>query len=326
VVETSGSRQSLYNRHQVDPRLEKGLAIGRYLEQNFPDLSDEPAIRFSLASALRRRGLGQEALKYYRSRGDLKFDDVWGMRARAELWLSVPDKSAELPAELRESPVPAIRCAYTSTKPFLDGKFDKQFDQGTWFNSKLYSLTPETPRFRLREMLGDKKTPGVWREERVRLESQAFGSQIMFMYDKQYLYLGIRCQRVAGFSYPPVPEKPRSRDAVSDDQDRIEILLDIDRDYTTYYSLTIDSRGWINDECWGDKNWNPDWYVARHEDKDSWYIEAAIPLESLTDQFPVPQTVWAIGVRRIVPGVGVECWNAENSFNLTEGFGFLVFE
>jgi hypothetical protein len=46
----------------------------------------------------------------------------------------------------------------------------------------------------------------------------------------------------------------------------------------------------------------------------------------LTDQFPVPQTIWAIGVRRIVPGIGVECWNAENSFNLTEGLGFLVFE
>ncbi|MDR0611462.1 MAG: hypothetical protein LBG58_15245 [Planctomycetaceae bacterium] len=325
VVETSNKRQSLYNRHQVDPRLEKGLAIGRYLEQHFPDLADEMAIRFSLASVLRRCGMGEEALKYYRMRGDLKFDDVWGMRARGELWLGMPDKS-ELPAELRESPVPAIRCSYTSTKPFLDGKFDKQFDQGTWFNGKLYSLTPETPRLRLQEMLQGKKTPGLWREEAVRSASQRFGSQVMFMYDKQYLYLGIRCQRVPEFSYPPVPEKPRSRDSVSSDQDRVEILLDIDRDYSTYYSLTIDSRGWVSEACWGDLNWNPDWYVARHEDKDSWYIEAAIPLESLTDQFPVPQTVWAIGVRRIVPDRGVECWNAENSFNLTEGFGLLVFE
>ncbi|MDR1141736.1 MAG: hypothetical protein LBL62_08585, partial [Planctomycetaceae bacterium] len=325
VIETSGTSQPPYNRHKLDPRLEKGLAVGRYLEQNFPDLADEAAIRFALASVLRRRGLGQEALKYYRTRGDLKFDDVWGMRARAELWLGVADKS-ELPVEQQELPVPSIRCSYTSTKPFLDGKFDKQFDQGTWFNGKLYSLTPETPRFRLQEMLRDKKTPGLQREETVRAESQKFGSQIMFMYDKQYLYLGIRCQRVAGFSYPPVSEKPRSRDVVSNDQDRMEILLDIDRDYGTYYSLTIDSQGWITDACWGNKNWNPDWYVARHEDKDSWYIEAAIPLESLTDQFPMPQTVWAVGVRRIVPGIGIECWNAENSFNLTEGLGLLVFE
>jgi photosystem II stability/assembly factor-like uncharacterized protein/tetratricopeptide (TPR) repeat protein len=325
VVEVSGSRLPSYNRQKVDPRLDKGLAVGRYLEQHFPDLADEAEIRFALASVLRRRGLGQEALKYYRTRGDLKFDDVWGMRARAELWLGVADKS-ELPAEHQESPVPSIRCSFTSTKPFLDGKFDKQFDQGTWFNGKLYSLTPEVPRFRLQEMLRDKKTQGLRREETVRAESQKFGSQVMFMYDKQYLYLGIRCQRVAGFSYPPVSEKPRSRDVVSNDQDRVEILLDIDRDYGTYYSLTIDSRGWITDACWGNKNWNPDWYVARHEDKDSWYIEAAIPLESLTDQFPMPQTVWAVGVRRLVPGIGIECWNAENSFNLTEGFGFLVFE
>ncbi|MDR3197282.1 MAG: hypothetical protein LBU34_05375 [Planctomycetaceae bacterium] len=325
VVATSETRQPSYNHRKVDTRLEKGLAVGRYLEQNFPDLADEAAIRFAWASVLRRRGLYQEALRYYRTRGDLKFDDVWGMRARAELWLGVEDKT-ELPPEQRESPVPSIRCSYSPAKPFLDGKFDKQFDQGTWFNGKLYSLTPEAPRFRLREMLRDKKTPGLWREEAVRAESQRFGSQVIFMYDKEYLYIGIRCQRVAGFSYPPVPEKPRSRDAVSNDRDRVEILLDIDRDYGTYYSLTIDSCGWIIDSCWGDKNWNPDWYVARYEDKDSWYIEAAIPLESLTDQFPVPQTVWAVGVRRIVPGVGIECWNAENSFNLTEGFGFLVFE
>jgi photosystem II stability/assembly factor-like uncharacterized protein/tetratricopeptide (TPR) repeat protein len=325
VTETSGAPQFLHNQHKIDSRLEKGLAVGRYLEQNFPDLADEAVVRFSLASVLRRSGKGQEALRYYRARGDLKFDDVWGMRARAEFWLGIEDK-LELPVEQRESPIPSIRCAYSSTKPFLDGKFDKQFDQGTWFNGKLYSLTPETPRLRLQEMLRDKKTPGLYREEMIRLESRSLGSQIMFMYDKQYLYLGIRCQRVAGFSYPPVPEKPRSRDAVSNDQDRMEILLDIDRDYSTYYSLVVDSRGWITDLCWGDKNWNPDWYVARHEDKDSWYIEAAIPFESLTDQIPMPQTIWAVGIRRIVPGIGIECWNAENSFDLTEGLGFLVFE
>ncbi|MDR1964415.1 MAG: hypothetical protein LBQ50_11595, partial [Planctomycetaceae bacterium] len=327
VVMTSEARQPTLNRQKVDPRLDKGLAVGKYLEQNFPDLADEAAIRFSTASVLRRRGWGQEALRYYRVRGDLKFDDVWGMRARAELWLGISDKS-ELPPEQQELPIPSIRCSYTATKPFLDGKFDKQFDQGTWFNGKLYSLTPETPRFRLQEMLKDQKNggAGLRRESTVRLESQVFGSQIMFMYDKHYLYLGIRCKRVAGFSYPPIPEKPRSRDAVLDGQDRVEILLDIDRDYGTYYSLTVDSRGWITDACWGDKSWNPNWYVARHEDRDSWYIEAAIPLESLTDQFPTPQTVWAVGVRRIVPGVGIECWNAENSFNLTEGLGFLVFE
>ncbi|MDR2440608.1 MAG: hypothetical protein LBE12_14695 [Planctomycetaceae bacterium] len=324
-IETSETRQPPYNHRKIDPRLEKGLAVGRYLEQHFPDLADEAAIRFSLSSVLRRCGMWREALKYYRVRGDLKFDDVWGMRARAEYWLGIEDKSELLP-EQQESPIPSIRCSYSSTKPFLDGKFDKQFDQGTWFNGKLYSLTPETPRFRLQEMLRDKKTQGLWREKTVRAESQSFGTQIMFMYDKQYLYFGIRCPRVAGFSYPPVPEKPRSRDAVSNDRDRVEVLLDIDRDYGTYYSLTIDSCGWITDACWGDKNWNPDWYVARYEDKDSWYIEAAIPLESLTDQLPIPQTVWAIGIRRIVPGIGIECWNAENSFNLTEGFGFLVFE
>jgi len=34
--------------------------------------------------------------------------------------------------------------------------------------------------------------------------------------------------------------------------------------------------------------------------------------------------MWGIAIRRLVPGIGIECWNAENSFDLTEGFGLLV--
>jgi hypothetical protein len=276
-----------------------------------------------------RSGFGAEALRFYQARGRSQYDDVWGTRARAEHWLSLEDR-AELSPEMLDSPLPMIRCAFTGKKPYLDGQFDKKFDQGTWFASNLYLLTPEKPRKRLGEMLKSETTDGnpagLRREEQSLAQSKNFGTQVMFMYDQQHLYIGLRCKRAAGFSYPPVADKPRIRDTNIDDQDRVEILLDTDRDYSTYYSLTLDSRGWVVDSCWGDKTWDPSWYVARHEDKNFWYIEAAIPLESLTDQFPIPKTVWAVGLRRIVPGQGIECWNAENSFDLTEGLGFLVFE
>lgn len=314
------------DRQRLETFLDRAIALGRYLEQEFPDLADDARIRFAWASALRRRGWGLEAAQYYRFRSDMKYDDVWSMRARAEYWLSIPDKE-ELSPEKRELPIPAMICSFTPNKPLLDGQFDDLFDKGSWFAGKPYSLTPEKPRHRLRELLKDRKElPGLKREEQARRDSKTLGTQVMFLYDREYLYIGLRCKRAAGFSYPPIAEKPRVRDAALDGQDRVEILLDVDRDYGIYYSLTVDSRGWAVDACWEDRSWNPDWFVARHEDKDYWYIEAAIPLASLSDMVPMSQTVWAVAVRRLVPGVGIECWNAENSMNLTEGFGFLVFE
>lgn len=325
-AELAGRHEEQQRLRDLEHRLDKTIAIGRYLDQKHPDLAADATFRFALASALRRRGWGGEAAKYYRTRGDRKFDDVWSMRARAEHWLSEPDRS-ELPPEQQESPMPTILCSYTTNKPYLDGQFEKQFDQGTWFRSQLYHLTPERPRQRLKEILKDKPaTTGMKREAELRAQSKNFGTQVMFLYDSEYLYIGIRCKRAEGFSYPPIADKPRTRDADIDDQDRVEILLDIDRDYGTYYSLTVDSRGWAVDACRGDKSWNPEWYVARHTDKDFWYIESAIPLASLTDQPVLSNIVWNVGLRRIVPGIGIECWNAENSFNLREGLGFLIFE
>ncbi len=329
VAQTGSAAGFGSSRQEQQNRWERAAAIGRYLDQTMPDLAKDTQIRFSLASMQLRSGAGPEALRYFQARGRSQYDDVWGMRARGEHWLSIDDRT-KLPPEMAESPLPMIRCAFTAAKPYLDGQFDKNFDQGTWFSSKMYTLTPEKPRKRLGELLkqetDDDKTVGIQREEKSLAASKNFGTQVMFMYDKQYLYVGIRSKRAAGFSYPPTAEKPRSRDANIDDQDRVEILLDVDRDYGTYYTLAVDSRGWVVDSCWGDKSWNPSWYVARHEDKNYWYIEAAIPLDSLTDQFPMPKTVWAVGIRRIVPGQGIECWNAENSFDLAEGLGLLLFE
>ena len=147
----------------------------------------------------------------------------------------------------------------------------------------------------------------------------------MFLRDSEYWYIGLRCPKVPGVVYPPVVGRQRIRDAVMPDQDRVEILIDTDRDYTTYYSLTIDFRGWVTDMCLVDRNWNPQWAIARHEDDEAWYIEAAIPFSALSQRRVVPNTAWCLSIRRLVPGMGIECWNAENSFDLTEGFGLVVF-
>ena len=231
--------------------------------------------------------------------------------------------------------MPTFVSTSTRTKPFLDGRFDSERDQGVWQQSNVYSLTPATPRQRLSEFL-QTGTPvrrvGAVREERLLSMSQNFGTQVMFLHDAEYLYIGLRCPKVPGFHSPPLEGQggaQRLRDIGMQDQDRVEILIDTNRDYGTYYSLTIDFRGWVTDANFGAQSWNPRWYVARHESDHAWYIEAAIPWSELSPELAgrltLPTIIWGIAIRRLVPGIGIECWNAENSFDLTEGFGLLVF-
>jgi hypothetical protein len=329
----SGIRAQIADHTRNDPRRDRALLLAQYLTQNFPDLADDVVLQFAVASTLRRHNREQDAARFYWIRGNARFDDVWGERARTEHWLSVPDRS-QLPIEQQELPMPAFVSVRTQVKPFLDGKFDSENDQNVWQRSNLYSLTPATPRQRLADFM-QTGTPvrrvGAVREERLRSMSQNFGTQVMFLHDEQYLYIGIRCPKVLGVDYSGAaqsPDNPRFRDICMQDQDRIEILIDVDRDYGTYYSLTIDSRGWVTDKSLGAKSWNPQWYVAHHEDDRAWYIEAAIPIDELSPGLSGlimrPTITWGIAIRRLVPGVGIECWNAENSFELTEGFGLLV--
>jgi hypothetical protein len=119
----------------------------------------------------------------------------------------------------------------------------------------------------------------------------------------------------------------RTRDADLSAHDRVDILLDIDRDYATYYRFTVDHRGWTAESCFGDSSWNPNWFVAAKETEETWTVEIAIPLDQLIGQPPNPQDAWAIGLQRTVPGVGFQSWTTPASTDvLPEGFGYLIFD
>ena len=91
----------------------------------------------------------------------------------------------------------------------------------------------------------------------------------------------------------PKAEK-RARDADLRGHDRVEILLDLDRDYQTYYRLRVDHRGCVAEDCWGDPAWNPRWFVAVEPTPTGWTAEAAIPLAELTGTPPAAGQVWAV--------------------------------
>ena len=92
------------------------------------------------------------------------------------------------------------------------------------------------------------------------------------------------------------PVKNRTRDADLDAFDRVSILLDLDRDYATYFHLQIDQRGCVREDCWGDVSWNPKWFVAVKSTPSAWYIEAALPLQR-TDR----------RTHRAEHGLGLQC-------------------
>jgi hypothetical protein len=122
-------------------------------------------------------------------------------------------------------------------------------------------------------------------------------------------------------------KQPRPRDSDLSAHDRVDLLIDIDRDYATYYRFTVDQRGWTAESCFGDSSWNPDWYVASREDDETWTVEFAIPLEQIVEKLPQPREVWAIGIQRTSPGVGFQSWTTPASTEIRpEGFGYLIFD
>jgi hypothetical protein len=110
-------------------------------------------------------------------------------------------------------------------------------------------------------------------------------------------------------------------------RDRVHFLIDLDRDWATYYRLSIDHRGWTSEACWQDATWNPNWFVASHSDETAWTAEAAIPLAELTGESIQGRPIWALGIQRIVPGVGFQSWTTPAAATpVPEGFGYLIFE
>ena len=104
-------------------------------------------------------------------------------------------------------------------------------------------------------------------------------------------------------------------------------MIDVDRDYATYFRLEIDQRGCVREDCWGEAGWNPKWFVAIKSSEESWQIEAAIPLGELTGDRIAVNSAWAFNVVRIVPGQGVQSWSQPADVQpRPEGMSLLVFQ
>ena len=209
-----------------------------------------------------------------------------------------PRRTLAAPAQGGRRP---SRCCLASTapaKPRLDGRLD----DAVWQRAKPVALHSS--------LHDDSQWPAT----------------VMLAHDAEFLYIAIRCRQAPGRTMRRATARA-SRDADLSAHDRVDVFIDLDRDFATYYRLTIDHRGWTHDSCCGDSTWDPTWYVAARSEAREWTAEAAIPLGQLTSRRPAAETVWAIGVQRTVPGVGFQSWTTPAAATVVpEGFGYLIFK
>jgi hypothetical protein len=149
----------------------------------------------------------------------------------------------------------------------------------------------------------------------------------MLCYDAEYLYFAASLPRVKGVRTDGPLAGDRRHDEDLSDFDRVLFSLDIERDYVTSFDFAVDQRGCTAESCWRDASWDPRWFVAVSGDKTHWRIEAAIPLDELTPLNPQRGSAWGLGIRRIIPAVGVESWTQPaTAVNRPENFGLLRFD
>jgi photosystem II stability/assembly factor-like uncharacterized protein len=242
--------------------------------------------------------------------------DPWRECVLLETWLLNRKDVASAPKNVGA-------CKPSQQRPHLDGKLD----DACWQESfPLYmSTTAGTvgSEFGCHESIQD-----ALREKKLTsAESQqaiAAGTKTAFSYDDEFLYVAVVCRHPAGMKQPTLDQ--RGYDMNLKDFDRVSIMIDLDRDYQTYYQLQVDQRGAVADDCWGDKSWNPKWFVATKAEETGWTAEIAIPLKELTDEPVSPGKIWAVNVVRTIPGKGIQSWNAPaGATPRPEGMGILSF-
>lgn len=288
----------------TETRLEEAIRAGKNLKRAAEELYMDPEIRFLLATAERELSPAKSR-ESYAEIANAKYAGPWKIRSETELWIgrSVEGEENETPC-----PMPYIRVPYTGTRPVLDGSCD----EAVWLEHRTPTLLSSLKMNSLENSSGG---------------SAAFDTRVMFMHDEEFLYIAVRGRKVPGFEYRSDFSGPRARDADLDSEDRVEIFLDLNRDYSSFYRLVFDHRGWCAESYGDDKRWNPTVFISNSSDEEFWTLEIAVEKDTidpvLYEEHP---DVLGVAVRRLVPGVGIECWNEQNAFGMEEGFGLLLFE
>jgi len=257
-------------------RLPRSQRVAQQLEQIWPQSERLPETQFTLAALSRARGSTNQADVILR-RGLTNFEGQdrgeWTNVFRREVWL------ANIAPEIPEG---ISNCERAESKPLLDGLLSDD----CWQAAREWTLTHRVPT-----SMPDSPAPLA-----------------MLTYDDEFLYIAASVSRMEG-SPDELPKLAgRTYDADLRRYDRISIRIDCDRDYATWYEFQVDQRGCTAETCWDDAQWNPKYFVAVDSDESQWRVEIAIPWAELSPRAPKPGMAWGLGLERIAPTVGRQCW------------------
>ncbi len=271
-----------------------------------PLYSRDPAAWLTLLAARRHVGKHAEADAFLRdyfkatpgAAAQAPGIDLWRDCLAAELWLV--DR-----AQVPTPPKPVAASVHTETRPLLDGKLDDP----CWQAAKAAPLATAAAA-------GGKADDAA-------AFAAGYKTEVKFAHDAQFLYVAASCAHPPGKAVAPVAKRDRDADLAG--RDRLDLVLDLDRDYQTYYRFQIDHRGCLAEDCWGDRTWNPKYFVAFAPTDAGWTCEFAIPLVELSGE-RTGGRAWGMNTTRVVPGVGVQTWSGPAAGDpRPEGMGLLQF-
>ncbi|MEM6330028.1 MAG: YCF48-related protein [Planctomycetota bacterium] len=312
-------------------RLERAIQLGDYLEKARPALYADPAVRFPIAAAHRTLEAAAEAppdapppaRQASSASPTQRLTAVFTKQAVAPAWRGCALAEQWLAGQHRLAAAkPSVACVRTTDRPLLDGVFDEQL----WRGAEPIALVPAPQAY-----AADQQSAAP--------AAQPGGPVVRLASDAEFLYVAIDCPAEAGAADTAGTEAdhaPRPRDGDLSRHARVTLRLDTDRDYTTAFELSIDRRGWTNDRCWGDRHWDPRWYVATGskagQQPGRWTAEAAIPLAELTPSVPRPGAAWAVSVQHHSPRDGGAAWppptpagSAQTGSPAPASYGLLLF-
>lgn len=255
--------QSEFQFAQTRNRL--GLIFAKNVYSRKPGLYQSGEFRRVLACMERKSGAPEAETFYAQAIGAkaVRYDSQTLLNAQTETWINHQNGFA---------PLPVIACKRTNSPPRLDGVLSEEF----W--------SAAAPVY----LQGDKSVYPA-------------GTEFRFACDNQFLYVSVRAAKQTDIIYQK-NQQPRVYDADLSLSDRIEMVLDFDRDMLSAFSLSADSAGRPNDSCCGNRDWNPRWFIASSEDSQTWILEMAIPWNELRLTPPIHNEYINVKLYRIAPG------------------------
>lgn len=164
-------------------------------------------------------------------------------------------------------------------------------------------------------------------ESATSLQGDAPHAFVMLAYDANCLYVAASVPRVRTLPTDRPKTLGRKHDEDLTRYDRIALLLDVDRDFASWYTIEIDQRGCVAESCCDDARWNPSLSVAAAGDDERWRIEVAVPLRELVARPPRGGEGWGLALLRTAPAVRLESWSHPASIPPgPDAFGILRFQ